>query len=78
MMISPWYFHWHTKINESKSVNTTFTLKMQQPPPVSLNNEIIPNSDTVKYLGLYFDKKQLGQTHSHDQTKTKSKTFYSP
>jgi hypothetical protein len=56
-LLSPWYFQWHTKINESKSINTTFTLKMQQPPPVLLNNEIIPNSDTVKYLGLYFDKK---------------------
>jgi hypothetical protein len=64
-LLSPWYFQWHTKINESKSVNTTFTLKMQQPPPVSLNNEIIPNSDTVKYLGLYFDKKLNWAKHIH-------------
>jgi hypothetical protein len=64
-LLSPWYFQWYTKINESKSVNTTFTLKIQQPPPITLNNEIIPNSDTVKYLRLYLDKKLNWAKHIH-------------
>lgn len=53
--LSPWYSQWCVKINET--INTTFTLKLQQPPPVILNNQLILYSDTVKYLGLYFDKK---------------------
>lgn len=64
-LLSSWYSQWRVKINETKSINTTFTLKLQLPPPVSLNNQLIPRSDTVKYLGLYFDKKLNWAKHIH-------------
>lgn len=73
------YIQWRVKVNELKSINTTFTLKLQQPPPFLLNNELIHYSNTLKYVGLYFDTKtQLDQTHTYNLTISKSKTFYSP
>lgn len=48
-------FQWAIKINESKSNYTTSNTT----PPVSLNNKSVANSDTVKYLGLLFDKPGL-------------------
>jgi len=65
-ILSTWYSQWGIKINESKSIYTTFTLKKQLPPPISLNNKPIPNSDTVKYLGLLFDKRLTWAKHIHN------------
>ncbi|KAL4089526.1 hypothetical protein QTP88_024547 [Uroleucon formosanum] len=63
--LSYWYSHWRVKINESKSVHTTFALRHSQPPPVLINNKPIPNSDIAKYLGLIFDKRLTWAKHIH-------------
>jgi hypothetical protein len=44
-------------INESKSNQTTFALKRGQCPPVFINNAIIPESASVRYLRIQLDKK---------------------
>lgn len=64
-LLSPWHAQWCVKINKLKSINTTLTLKTQQPPPVSPNNEQIPYPNKVKYLGLYFDGKHNWAKHKH-------------
>ena len=48
---------WQIKVNESKSVHVTFTLRKQDCSSVTLNNVKIPASNTAKYLGLYLDRK---------------------
>ena len=45
--LSHWYSYWHVKINESKSVHTTFALHHSQLPPLHINNEPIPNFNTA-------------------------------
>ena len=41
---------WHMKVNETKSVQVTFTLKQNTCPPVQLNNKQLTQPDDVKYL----------------------------
>ena len=38
------------KVNETKSVQVTFTLKQNTCPPVQLNNKQLTQPDDVKYL----------------------------
>ncbi|KAE9541166.1 hypothetical protein AGLY_004411 [Aphis glycines] len=52
-----WYDKWRIKINQNQSSHTTFTLKKEVCPTVTLNNTTIPTSDTIKYLGLNLDKR---------------------
>jgi hypothetical protein len=54
--LGSWYKNWKVKINEIKSWHITFTLKHGICPPITLNNIIIPTSNTTKYLGVHFDK----------------------
>ncbi|VVC31471.1 Pre-C2HC domain,Endonuclease/exonuclease/phosphatase,Reverse [Cinara cedri] len=52
-----WYTNWWLKINQSKSVHCTFTLRLAPCPAVSIHGISIPNSQTVKYLGLTLDQR---------------------
>jgi hypothetical protein len=45
------------KANETKSAQVTFTLKKQTCPPVYLNNKQLTQTDDMKYLGIYPDRK---------------------
>ncbi|KAL4103330.1 hypothetical protein QTP88_018707 [Uroleucon formosanum] len=54
-LMEDWYTKWRLKINQSKSVHTTFTLRLSPCPAVSIYGTQIPNSQTVKYLGLTLD-----------------------
>jgi hypothetical protein len=59
---------WKIKINESKSTQITFSLKKGLCPPMSINNEIIPESSSVRYLGIHLDKTlNLERTHSQKE-----------
>jgi hypothetical protein len=61
--LSEWYDKWRVKINQNKSVHTTFTLKQSIGPNITLKNVQIPTSDTVKYLGLILDKRLTWNKH---------------
>lgn len=51
------YNKWRVKINCSKSIHITITLKLGHCPHFFINNTPIPTSDTVRYyIGLHFDK----------------------
>lgn len=47
--VETWSHKWRIKMNESKSVQVTFTLRKDQCPPVSLNNIQLPQSSSTKY-----------------------------
>jgi len=48
---------WRFKVNQNKSIHTTFTLRQAPCPNVSLYGTPIPISPTVKYLGLTLDQR---------------------
>jgi len=60
---SKWYEKWRVKVNHSKSVHTTFTLRHGQCPNVTINNIPIPPLNAVKYLGLILDQKLTWNKH---------------
>jgi hypothetical protein len=58
-----WTRKWQLKINETKSAHITFTLWKVTCPPLYINQTSIPQTDTVKYLGLHFDKLLTWREH---------------
>ena len=61
--VSKWFKEWRIKVNETKSVQVTFSLRKQNCPQVSLNNINLPQSNTVKHLGLHLDRKLNWRDH---------------
>ena len=53
--IEKWLCKWKIKVNESKSTHITFTVRKGLCPPVSINQTIIPQTESIKYLGLHFN-----------------------
>ena len=62
-LMEPWYSKWRIKINNEKSSHITFSLKQNTIPPVTLNNKIIPQTSSVRYLGLILDKRLTWAEH---------------
>jgi hypothetical protein len=62
--MSAWCEHWHIKINEDKT--RAIYSSHQRRPPVSLftmNGQNIPFVNSVKYLGIIFDKRITWRLH---------------
>ncbi|KAL4091805.1 hypothetical protein QTP88_026434 [Uroleucon formosanum] len=62
-LMSDWYKKWRIKVNQSKSQHTTFTLRIPPCPSVSLDNILIPPSQSAKYLGLTVDRRLTWSHH---------------
>lgn len=62
-VVNKWLNTWRFKTNESKSTQTTFTLRHGECPPVMLNNCLLSHSDHTKYLGIHFDRRLTWQHH---------------
>lgn len=62
-LMEEWYTNWRLKINQSKSVHCTFTLRPTPCPAVSIHGISIPNHQTVKYLGLTLDRRLTWAHH---------------
>ena len=60
------------KVNETKSSHITFTLRKGLSPPVSINQTVIPHVETVKYLGLHFDRRLTWNETCYENEKTRS------
>lgn len=61
--ISTWLKDWRIKANETKSVHVTFALRHGTCPSVELNNIKIPQSEDVRYLGIYLDRRLTWRKH---------------
>jgi hypothetical protein len=61
--IQLWLKKWRMKVNETKSVQITFTLKKNTCPAVQLNNKQLTQPDEVKYLGINLDRKLTWRKH---------------
>lgn len=51
------------KINESKSVQVTFTNRPNICPSVTLNRLLVPQRDVAKYMGMYLEKRVTWRKH---------------
>lgn len=58
-----WLSKWKIKVNETKSTHVTFTLRRETCPPVTLNNQILPQASEVKYLGIHLDRRLTWHKH---------------
>jgi hypothetical protein len=61
-LLEAWATKWKIRINETKSTQVTFTLRKNRCPPVFLNI-LIPESPSVKYLGMHMDGKLNWREH---------------
>jgi len=61
--IEKWLQKWKMKVNETKSSHITFTLRKGQCPPVCINQTVLPHVETVKCLGLHFDRRLTWKEH---------------
>jgi len=49
---------WKIKVNGSKSSHLKFTLRKGHCPAVNITHTTIPQTETVKYPGLHFDRQK--------------------
>lgn len=61
--IQDWLKKWRIKINETKSIHVTFTMKRDTCPPVKINNCQIPQAEDAKYLGIHLDRRLTWRKH---------------
>jgi hypothetical protein len=61
--LEAWLKKWRININATKYVKVTFTLRKEQCPVVHINNTVIPQSPTAKYLGLHLDSRLTWAEH---------------
>lgn len=62
-LIQDWLTTWRIRANEIKSTHVTFTMKNGTCPPVTINNKQLPQAESVKYLGMHFDRRLTWQKH---------------
>ena len=60
---------WRIKANDSKSTHFTFSLRKDICPKVMFNNNALPQSTEVKYLGIHLDKRLTWQHHIFSKRK---------
>lgn len=61
--VQKWLKKWRIKVNGTKSKHVTFTLKRGTCPPVLLNNQVVPQTEDVKYLGMHLDRRLTWKNH---------------
>lgn len=77
--VDEWLKKWRIKSSSTKSVQVTFTLRREECPPVKLDGEFLPQSDSVKYLGLHLDRRLTWKKHlqaKRQQLKLKYSSLY--
>ena len=63
LKLQDWFTLWKIRLNHDKSKHITFTLRKNTCPPVYIDNNQIPQTDTVLYLGLTFDRRMTWGPH---------------
>jgi hypothetical protein len=63
-----WLQKWRIKANGSKSVHITFANRMGNCPPATFNDQLLPEQEEVKYLGMHLDRRLTWKkTHLHEE-----------
>lgn len=58
-----WTRKWRIKINETKSIQVTFTTRKDTCPIVTINKQPVSQADDAKYLGIYLDRRLTWKKH---------------
>jgi len=61
--VENWLKNWKIKVNETKSSHITFNLRKENFLPISINQTVLPQVESVKYLGLHFECKLNWKEH---------------
>ncbi|CAK9820324.1 RNA-directed DNA polymerase from mobile element jockey [Anthophora plagiata] len=61
--LEEWSHRWKIKVNTDKCKHITFTLKKGTISDLKLNNTSLPQTKSVKYLGLHLDSKLTWEQH---------------
>lgn len=76
---SAWLQKWRIQASAQKSTHITFTLRKDNCPPVYLANNILPQTNCVKYLGFHLDRRMTWKNHikaKRDQVNYKFRKLY--
>lgn len=74
-----WMEKWRIRASAQKSSHITFTLRRGKCPPVKLGNDLLPESEIVKYLGFHLDKRLTWANHikkKRDEINLKFRKLY--
>ena len=63
-----WLDLWKIRVNETKCVHVTFTLRKETCPKLKINNITIPSQTHVKYLGIHLDRRLTWTQHIDSKT----------
>jgi len=67
--IQNWLQKWKIKVNETNSSHITFTLRKDNFPAIRINQTFLPRVESVKYLGLHFDRRLNWKAHINKKRK---------
>ena len=70
--LEKWLNLWCIKVNETKSLHITFSLKQSQCPTIYLNGTTIPQANEVKCLRIHMEKRLTWQSHIWEKNKLRS------
>jgi hypothetical protein len=70
LTIENWLQKWKIKVNETNSSHITFTLRKDNCPAIRINQTVLPQVESVKYLGLHFDRKLNWKVHIKQKKST--------
>jgi hypothetical protein len=76
LTIQNWLQKWKINVNETKSSHITFTLRKDNCPEIRINQTVLPQVESVKYLGLHIDRRLNWKVHitkKRKQTDIKAK-----
>ena len=62
-LLASWHTEWGLKLNQMKSLYSTFTLRLRDCSQLFLNNQPLPYSQNVKYLELILDRRLTWAPH---------------
>lgn len=74
-----WLQKWRIRASAQKSNHITFSLKRGDCPPVQLGTDVLPHSESVKYLGFHLDRRLTWKNHikcKRDEINHRFKSLY--
>lgn len=74
-LLQAWYKEWGVKMNESKSIYCTFTLRQEVCQTLLLNIQPLPTAQCVRYLGVNIDPRLTWSAHIKNKTRTLNNGF---